>query len=246
MRYYQTLLDQILEVEKQGFDPYTETYERRIGQLPVTNGNNVPPTQESPLEAPVNYSQAFTSKGYEDPFGNLSTPEGKLNMSALSTGYNLLQEDPSIGITQEDYLNYTNTNYPQLLQNTYGKENYNLIRSPNGAIGFPNESKPLIPENARFEKSGGAYLLFDEDTGKKVTSYGAEPEYKDAITQNLQNKGLSGMTSENIYDVSRIYRESNSNEELINKLAEAGIEGVSMDEARTFNTKKTKKKDKNK
>ena len=58
MGYWQEELKRINQVESQGFNPYTESYSTRIGQLSTQTNGNVPPAQESALKQPEITPQA--------------------------------------------------------------------------------------------------------------------------------------------------------------------------------------------
>ena len=222
MGYYTDLRDKILQVEQQGFNPYTQSYESQIARL-ETPSTNTPETTESALNTPriqspamdsnldnpidggtnPNISQAFTSKGWDDPFDQIVTPEGRIDYSKLSSGYNLLQENPDIGIDPQDYVDYANKNYQKAFATTYMSDNAKLgIRDDDSkSLYIIKEEDDISKLDPRMEKQiiDGKAMWLDtrgaEITGKAYKKYETEEEflkdvkkYEKEKTQKEKNK----------------------------------------------------------
>jgi hypothetical protein len=193
MGYYQDLLNQIMEVERQGFNPYTESYSGRIGQLSVPNGTTTPTPTESVLEQPIstpeqplNITQSFVKAGYDDPFDKFVTESGVVDYSKLSSVYNQALQDPKIGVSGQQVIDYVNRAYPRELGKTY-YEGAQIIANPQGGLEV-SEQEAVIDDDgkSRFEKTYDAqqkkdlFFEFDEITGKKKRTFETQEEYDKA------------------------------------------------------------------
>jgi len=182
MGQFQDQLDKIYQVEAQGFNPMTESYSTRIGQLPPDPNVSDPPLTADQI------SKAFVDKGYADPLETLIDSEGRLDETTFNTGLNTA---PKVGLTKQGFLGYTNS-LSGVMEKTYhtgaeyefhGDEQLRLKRQEE-----PKETK--VPKY-RFEKSRNAknedvYLRFDEDTresdGKEESiAYQTKEAYQEAI-----------------------------------------------------------------
>lgn len=168
MGQFQEMLDKINQVERDGFNPMTESYSSRIGKLEVT----VTP-DDDPLTG-QSISKSFTDIGYEDPLASLITPEGTIDPSGLSTAYNRIIDDPSIGVDPNAFIGFLNQNYPQELSTTYFPD-AQLKVNPDKTLGFPKKETPVVRKNFRFERApsqsqkrgaSDIFLRIDQDTGE--------------------------------------------------------------------------------
>ena len=245
MGYWQEELKRINQVESQGFNPYTESYSTRIGQLSTQTNGNVPPAQESALKQPEITPQAnidpvvvtanqpnqtmsdyFIQSGNDDPFATMSD-NGKINLSTLSTGYNVLLNDPNAPYTPQQYIDRVNNEYVQELQNTYGKVNYKVIINPDAILGFNPQEKKEEPK-LEFEqqkrskyKGGNLYFGYELDssgnrTGEKKT-YKDEDSFKDAMAKQLVKEGYKDVNTDNVYDVMKQLRKESEDQLKANK-----------------------------
>lgn len=186
MGQFQDILDKIMKVDQEGFNPMTESYSSRIGKLPPD-----PITTDPPLTA-EGITKSFTDLGYEDPLASLITPTGEINPSGLTTAYNRVIDDPAIGIGPNAFVGFLNQNYPQELSTTYFPE-AQLRISEEGTLGFPKKERLKAKPTYRFEKTENAkrepvYQRFDEKTGDYI-SY----DTKEAFDKAIENyKSITG------------------------------------------------------
>ena len=209
MGYFQNLFDSVNKVNAAGFDPSQESYSSRVGEFQITEeavgANAVTPTDPTdpnkPPSATPSISKSFTDLGYNDPFEGLVTEEGKINQGQLSYNYNLLKDDPNIGVTPEDYTSFLNREYTDAIDKTFGEGKRYEFRD--GVIGF--EKPPLPPEPTeptyRYEKTKGAknkdvYLRFEEGTAdesgqEKYISFKTKDEYDNDLARYKAKKGTT-------------------------------------------------------
>lgn len=206
MGQFQDLLDKINQVEAQGFDPYTESYSARIGKLEQMQAitPDDPPNSGSPtqVEAAVvtasdpnqknNISESFTKLGYDDPFQDLVTKTGEFDLSKLSSGFNYLQEDPGIGVSEDDYINFINTEYKDARIKTYGDDTP-IVKTKTGGLGFekPKEDKSYtfqIGSTSGTYPRKDVYLRYDDETGEHI-SYDTKKAYEAAIEKYNKTTG---------------------------------------------------------
>jgi hypothetical protein len=131
MGYYQDLLDQILEVDKAGFNPYVDDYVAAIGKLEQQEAQ-ISSIEDTPsdstisnintIQEPLDITQSYINAGFEDPFSNFVSDKGIIDYSKISTGYNQARENPDIGVTGKQYIDYMNKTYGKELDKTYGYE----------------------------------------------------------------------------------------------------------------------------
>lgn len=228
MGYYTDLRDKIFQVEQQGFNPYTESLEGRIGQLSAQINGSVPPAQESALKQPQITSQPsvvseptmsdyFVQGGYDDPFKNMVYDDGTLNFGQLTAGYNILRQDPNAPYTTTDYLNRVNQDYVNALQGAYTKENYQVIEKPDGSLGFaePKSEKDIKREfeTAKSNKSD-IYFGWELDEGGKRTGekkvYEDKKSFSQAIADQLTNEGYEVTTEDAIETLTKIRKDKES------------------------------------
>ena len=185
MGYFNDMLQKIQLVEASGFNPYTETYSARMSQIETE------PTQ------PTTIPEAYVRAGYEDPFSNLVTDTGELNLSALSTGYNLA---PQVGVEQQDYIDFVNREYQQNIEGYYGVGNTVEILE-GGGLGV---SKPKTTKadyrfeqglhqgddilEGKFKKGDPIYYRWDDNTGEYIT-YDTKEAYDKAREEYKKTTG---------------------------------------------------------
>jgi hypothetical protein len=184
MGQFSDMLDKILLVEKQGFNPYTETYSARISQI------DTEPTK------PTTIPEAYVQAGYENPFANITTDTGELNLSALSTGYNLA---PQVGVQQQDYIDFVNRAYQQNIEDYYGAGNILNI----GQAGSLEVSKPKVTDASyrfeqgirqgtdplgKFKKGDPVYYRWDDNSGEYIT-YDTKEAYDKAREEYKKTTG---------------------------------------------------------
>lgn len=122
MGYYKDLLAQIEVVERQGFNPYTETYSGRVGQLPTQAGDsglNTPQTASIDDPVPTN---AVTDEMYTQAWGNYGQQQA-LATQAFQDKYPKVDVS---GILNEysDVKDFSNQNldeYAKQLTDRYGE-----------------------------------------------------------------------------------------------------------------------------
>lgn len=119
MGYYQDLLNKIEIVESQGFNPYTETYSARIGQLETQSM----PTQENVVSSPSiddpvsqispQYSQAWIDYGQQQALATKAFQEAypSVNVGDILKEYSAM----------EDFSNAELDRYSKQLTEKYGE-----------------------------------------------------------------------------------------------------------------------------
>jgi hypothetical protein len=176
----QDMLDKILIVEAQGFDPLTETYSSRIGQLDaaaVTTTEVTPSGVErttavvDPTDQRAAISETFVQSGLEDPFAGLVQGE-RVEPSRISTPFNLAQQDTTLGSPQQIIDQFNQFYLPPEEQIEVTKE---------GTLKFPEPQKPITEKptevNVNFSKSYNAqtreytYKRENEKTGEVYEVY---------------------------------------------------------------------------
>jgi hypothetical protein len=177
MGQFNDMLNKMMIVESMGFNPYIETYSSRMGKIPTqpTNGTS---SDDDPVYSGGQISEAYITEGYDDPFANLVTDTGELNLSQLSTGYNLA---PELGIDQQQYIDFVNKEYQQNVEDYYGVGNRIEVRE-GGALGItkPKTTKPNYRfeqgvrqgddlAEGKFKKGDPIYYRWDDNTGKYIT-----------------------------------------------------------------------------
>lgn len=214
MGYYTDLLNKINQIEAHGFNPYTDSLEGRVAQLSTVSDTNIPQAENNglqtvsepisqpqdnvtdPTQVSNNITTSFTRAGYDDPFINIVDDAGAINLSTLSAGYNLLQDDPNIGITKDQYIDFVNKTYPEALSKRYYK-GAQMKQGPAGSFVFEKEEADELKDvEPRFEKqwspSQKKYLYLDtrgsEKTGKAYKEYKDEDEFRAAIGKYEQSK----------------------------------------------------------
>lgn len=216
MGYYTDLLKKIETVDAQGFNPYTETYGARIGQLEAvspTNDTNISPEIDNSLNTPkiaqntgIGYSQPtdpptmqpyqrsevsemLKQAGQPDYLEQIR-PEDLIDEQTISTVYNAIKENPNLGIDPGRWIETTNVGLEE------GKQR---MHDPS-TNSIKNKRVPVEDKTYRFEKSynrhkkgddKNVYLRFDEKTGENI-SYKTKEEYDQAIIDYRERQEKKG------------------------------------------------------
>ena len=187
MGTFQNMLNNLMLVEQQGFDPVNDSYSARIGKI-TTNTNNQPVDNGKTEPTPYTREEivkTLTDKGYEDLAGKIP-PNGKIDESTISTVYSTLKDNPDIGLDQDRWVETTNE----------GLEPYEqrIINPDTGSFMF--KRKEPKPANYKFEISprskyqgGDVYLRYDVDTGETF-SYDTKEAYQEALDEYKKVTGI--------------------------------------------------------
>ena len=174
MGQFSKMLEQIQIIDSQGFNPMTESYSARIGQLPV---------DDDPPMTGQQMSEIFTGGGFDDPTATLVTPDGTLDLSSISKGYNTIIDNPDLNTEGQAWVDYLNTHKKELEQMYYPDAEYEI--APNKTLRLKEKKRPKNTKY-RFEKTYNnatnkdVYQRFDEKTGEHI-SYDTKEAYEDAI-----------------------------------------------------------------
>jgi len=204
MGYYKEQLAKIEAVEAQGFDPYTELYTSRVGQLqtPVPQAEIPqapiqPTTSTAPIDVtqPQNIPDIFTTGGYPDPYENIINTGGDLDLSKLTTGYNTILDNPDLAkqVPPERYIEDVNKTYKKDVENKYG-EGKSLVVDPDTktlSISKPKEEninyrfeigkRQGDDPDGKFKRGDPIYYRWD-DKGNYIT-YPDKNEYDKALKE---------------------------------------------------------------
>ena len=195
MGYYTDLRDKIFEVERAGFNPYTESLEGRVGQLSTQSDTNMPPTQESPLKQPQIATQPVSQvePQAEEVIDYTKDPKRLVNdyrRAQADVTKALIEANPNIPIV--DILNeyasmkdFKNTNLDQYFQELTDK--YGEIKL---GIDDVNKANPnfykLQEEIRKADKRGYGYTI--STRGDKE---GYEPSHF-SWRDLLERRGIQG------------------------------------------------------
>ena len=188
MGQFGKMLDQLMAVEAAGFDPYKDSYVSRMAQLQpsapssdgVESGTNVSNGEPSVIDK---YVQA----GFDDPRQTLFSDTGEINRNRISTGYNDLLRDPSLG-DASGYINEINKLLPPEEQ---------VFINPDKALRFDRKVKPeekKVEENVNFGSYYDAqskkyiYKKENEKTGEVYQYYDSKEDLKKASNEYRQSK----------------------------------------------------------
>lgn len=194
MGQFQDYLNKMLTVEQQGFNPMTESYSSRIGQLPV---------DDDPTLTAAQVSKAFVDKGLDDPLVDIVDAEGKLDLQSLTKSFNAVANNPDLGFNEEAYTGFLNQNYPEPINKTY-YPGYQIGVSPEGLLTEKRE-KPEADPNYRFERTpsqkkgaSDVFIRWDDNdkTGKSYITYESEQAYNEAIEKYKTITGKDVKTGE--------------------------------------------------
>jgi len=210
MGYYKEQLAKIEAVEAQGFDPYTELYTSRVGQLqtptPDVNPNISQPQVTTPTQPtiqpnttnatqPINVSDVFTTGGFDDPYDGVITTDGNINFPKFTKGYNDILENPELAkkITPEQYIEMGNTRLRDPLEKEYGEGN-SLVVDPDTktlSVSKPKEEninyrfeigkRQGDDPDGKFKRGDPIYYRWD-DKGNYIT-YPDKNEYDKALKE---------------------------------------------------------------
>jgi hypothetical protein len=193
MGQFQDQLNNIIKIESNGFNPMTESYSARIGQLPTTD-----PTITDPTLTADQITKGFTDQGYEDPIATLVNTDGTLDLNTLNSAYDRASNIPGINVSGEAFIDYLNTNEPTALSKTYFPDAQIEINK-NKTLGFPSNEKPKADPSYRFEKTYNnatnkdVYQRFDSQTGESI-SYDTKGAYDKAIEEYKSITGVNPTT----------------------------------------------------
>lgn len=164
MGQFQQMLDDIIKIESEGFNPYKDSYSARIGELqtrPTTpNPNEVTESSVVAVEDPTvtnpdNVTTTTTTPpNYKETFSGMITPEGKFDLGKFATGFDESKNQP-------EYLQYTRENYQKEWKNTYGVD--------------PEDKQTIYPV---LGETGGLATSKSEKIPKETFFYGESQSQK--------------------------------------------------------------------
>lgn len=188
MGQFSDMLNQLMQIESQGFNPYTDSYSSRIGKLQVstpTAGSDVVDGNTSNGKTSV--IDNYAASGFEDPRKTLYSETGDLDRSKISTPYNDLLRDPTLGDPNK-YIEEINTLLPPEEQ---------IFINPDKSLGFGKNMKPAeskIETNINYgkywdnQKKSYVYKRENEKTGEVYETYDDPKKFKEEAKLYRESK----------------------------------------------------------